>query len=181
MIIDEAHHAAAAGYQRVIDHVDADLVLGVTATPERHDGKSLEKTFEELVFARSIEEMIADGYLVAPIGKRISVDVDLSEVKVTAGDFQGERPWPRPSRKPERRRKCSRPTSSTARIASHSSSRRPSRWPITWQRCFGEQVSRPRPWHGPPRNRNATESFVGSTWGRLEIVCKSAWSDRRVR
>lgn len=90
VIIDEAHHAAAASYQRVIDHVDADLVLGVTATPERHDGKSLEKTFEELVFARSIEEMIADGYLVAPIGKRISVDVDLSEVKVTAGDFQGE-------------------------------------------------------------------------------------------
>lgn len=91
VIIDEAHHAAADSYQRVIDHVaDADLVLGVTATPERHDGKPLEDTFDELVFAKSIEEMIREGYLVPPVGKRISVDVDLSQVKVTAGDFQGE-------------------------------------------------------------------------------------------
>lgn len=91
VIIDEAHHAAADSYQRVIDHVtDADLILGVTATPERHDGKSLESIFDELVFAKSIEEMIREGYLVPPVGKRISVDVDLSQVKVTAGDFQGE-------------------------------------------------------------------------------------------
>lgn len=91
VIIDEAHHAAAASYQRVIDHVtDADLILGVTATPERHDGKSLEKVFDEIVFARSIEQMIREGYLVPPVGKRISVDVDLSAVKVTAGDFQSE-------------------------------------------------------------------------------------------
>lgn len=90
VIIDEAHHAAAASYQRILDHVDADLVLGVTATPERHDGKPLEKHFDEIVFARSIEQMIEEGYLCAPKGKRITVDVDLSEVKVTAGDFQGE-------------------------------------------------------------------------------------------
>lgn len=90
VIIDEAHHAASPTYQRIIDHIDAALVLGVTATPERHDGKSLETVFDEIVYARSIEDMIRDGYLVPPVGKRITVDADLSEVKVTAGDFQGE-------------------------------------------------------------------------------------------
>lgn len=58
VIIDEAHHSAADSYQRVLEWVDAELVLGVTATPERHDGKSLESHFDELIFARSIEWMV---------------------------------------------------------------------------------------------------------------------------
>lgn len=90
IIIDEAHHAAADSYQRVLEWVDAELVLGVTATPKRADGRSLESSFDELVFARSIEEMIDEGYLCAPRGKRVTVDVDLAKVKKSRGDFQAD-------------------------------------------------------------------------------------------
>ena len=90
VICDEAHHAAADSYQRVFDWLDAELLLGVTATPERHDGRSLEGLFDELVFARSIEQMIDEGYLCPPRGKRITVDVDLDAVKKSHGDFQAD-------------------------------------------------------------------------------------------
>lgn len=88
VIVDECHHAAADSYKRIIEYLDAELTLGVTATPERHDGRRLDKVFPEIVFARSIEQMIREGYLVAPRGTKITVDVDLSEIKQTAGDFQ---------------------------------------------------------------------------------------------
>jgi superfamily II DNA/RNA helicase len=83
-------NSTADSYQAVLDHVDAELTLLVTATPERADGKSLESIVEEMVFARSIEWMVDEGYLVPPRGKRISVDVDLSKVKKSHGDFQAE-------------------------------------------------------------------------------------------
>jgi superfamily II DNA or RNA helicase/HKD family nuclease len=37
VVIDEFHHAAAPSYQRLIDHVQPDILLGLTATPERSD------------------------------------------------------------------------------------------------------------------------------------------------
>jgi ATP-dependent helicase IRC3 len=90
VIVDEGHHAVADSYQRVLDWVDAELTLFATATPERADGKSLEDVAEEMVFARSIEWMVEEGYLCAPRGKRITVDVDLASVKKSHGDFQSE-------------------------------------------------------------------------------------------
>jgi superfamily II DNA or RNA helicase/HKD family nuclease len=41
VVLDEAHHAAADSYQKLIDHVDPKVLLGLTATPERADGKSI--------------------------------------------------------------------------------------------------------------------------------------------
>ena len=37
IVIDEFHHAAAPSYRRLIDHVQPDALLGLTATPERTD------------------------------------------------------------------------------------------------------------------------------------------------
>lgn len=90
VIVDEAHHAVADSYQQVLDWVDAELVLYVTATPKRPDGKGLGEIADEQVFARSIEWMVEQGYLCPPRGKRITVDVDLDAVKKTRGDFQAD-------------------------------------------------------------------------------------------
>lgn len=90
VIVDEGHHAVADSYQRVLDYLEAELVLFVTATPKRADGKSLEHIADEVVFARSLPWMIEQGYLCPPRGKRISVDVDLSQVKKSRGDFQAD-------------------------------------------------------------------------------------------
>jgi superfamily II DNA or RNA helicase len=90
VIVDEAHHIVAPSYQEAIEWLNPDLLLGVTATAERADGKDLEEHFDEIVFARSIEWMVRHGYLCEPRGKRISVDVDLGAVKKSHGDFQAD-------------------------------------------------------------------------------------------
>lgn len=89
VIVDEAHHATAASYQRILDHLNAKLVVGVTATPERHDKTRLADVFQEIVYARSLLQMIEDGYLCNIQGLRVELeDLDLSEVKVSRGDYQ---------------------------------------------------------------------------------------------
>ncbi|MFQ5915891.1 MAG: DEAD/DEAH box helicase family protein, partial [Nitrospinota bacterium] len=77
LICDEAHHAVAPTYRNVFDHFglsngrerprNQDLLLvGFTATPRRGDHVGLEEVFDEIVYHRSIKEMIRQGYL-API------------------------------------------------------------------------------------------------------------------
>jgi superfamily II DNA or RNA helicase len=92
LIIDEAHHAASVTYKRVINHYRQNpnlRVLGVTATPKRADNKGLISVFDKVSFGYSIMDAIADGWL-APL-EQVVVPVkslDLSGVKVNAGDFQ---------------------------------------------------------------------------------------------
>ena len=91
VIVDEAHHGTAASYRRILDHVDAPLVVGFTATPERHDKSRLADVFEEIVYARGLLEMIEQGYLANLTGLRVELaDLDLGSVKVSRGDYQAE-------------------------------------------------------------------------------------------
>ncbi|CEG27131.1 DEAD/DEAH box helicase family protein [Bacillus sp. B-jedd] len=41
IIVDEFHHAAAESYKRVLDYFDPKFLLGITATPDRHDNKDV--------------------------------------------------------------------------------------------------------------------------------------------
>ncbi|MFA9556731.1 DEAD/DEAH box helicase family protein [Evansella sp. AB-rgal1] len=41
VVIDEFHHAAATTYRRVLDYFEAEFLLGITATPDRMDGKDV--------------------------------------------------------------------------------------------------------------------------------------------
>jgi superfamily II DNA or RNA helicase len=41
IVVDEFHHAAAQSYQRVIDYFKPKFLLGITATPDRMDGKDI--------------------------------------------------------------------------------------------------------------------------------------------
>ncbi|MER7836813.1 DUF3427 domain-containing protein [Streptomyces sp. NPDC096040] len=45
IVIDEFHHATAATYRRVIDHFRPKELLGLTATPERMDGRNVQDEF----------------------------------------------------------------------------------------------------------------------------------------
>jgi ATP-dependent helicase IRC3 len=68
VVVDEAHHAVADTYQRVLEHLGATanagpLLLGATATAERGDGVGLWDVFQEVVYERSMLEMIQRGYL----------------------------------------------------------------------------------------------------------------------
>ena len=46
VLIDEVHRAAAPSYQKLIDHLKPDFLLGLSATPERTDGKSIFELFD---------------------------------------------------------------------------------------------------------------------------------------
>jgi superfamily II DNA or RNA helicase len=89
IIIDEAHHATAPSYQRILDFFHGARVLGVTATPDRSDEKALGKVFDEVAYVFDISEGIEAGYLV-PFGICRTIDVkgwNLDTIKKTAGDL----------------------------------------------------------------------------------------------
>lgn len=87
IVIDEAHHAAAQTYRRIIDYFDSPFLLGVTATPQRSDNTRLIDVFEEIVYYKSIQDLISDGYLCHLIGYRIQTGTDISKVEIQNGDY----------------------------------------------------------------------------------------------
>ncbi len=93
VVVDEAHHAIAPTYRRVLGWLGVmepgtrKLLVGFTATPKRGDGQGLDRVFEEIVFSRTLPEMIASGYLVPASGYRVETSVDLSQVRIRMGDF----------------------------------------------------------------------------------------------
>ena len=93
LVIDEAHHAVAASYRRIIDHVrkanpDA-WIFGVTATPNRGDRKGLREVFDNVADQVRLGELIASGHLVPPRTFVIDVGVQdkLRTVRKTLADF----------------------------------------------------------------------------------------------
>lgn len=63
LVIDEAHHWAADEFKAAADALGAQRVLGLTATPERGDGRPLGDVFEELVVACHYSELVGSGVL----------------------------------------------------------------------------------------------------------------------
>ena len=93
LIIDEAHHATADSYRRVIAHYRKNRelkVLGVTATPDRADEAALGNIFESVAYDYEIVDAIQDGWIV-PIRQTCIrvVGLDYSQCRTTAGDLNG--------------------------------------------------------------------------------------------
>ena len=87
IVIDEAHHAAAPSYRRVIDYFNPPFLLGVTATPQRSDSVRLVDVFDEIVYYKSIQDLIEDGWLSPLVGYRVKTNVDISDVEIQNGDY----------------------------------------------------------------------------------------------
>ncbi|SNR45500.1 DEAD/DEAH box helicase [Puniceibacterium sediminis] len=93
LVIDEAHHAVAASYRRIIDRVrDANpdaRIFGVTATPNRGDKKGLREVFDNVADQVRLGELIASGHLVPPRTFVIDVGVqeELKSVRKSLADF----------------------------------------------------------------------------------------------
>ncbi|MCH9839402.1 DEAD/DEAH box helicase [bacterium] len=92
LIVDEAHHATAAGYRKIIDHFSDAKVLGLTATPVRGDQVGLSAVFESVAYRYEIRDAIRDGYLCKIDQITINCSkIDLRDVKTLAGDLnQGQ-------------------------------------------------------------------------------------------
>ena len=92
VIVDEAHHAIAKTYRRVIDWFlkgnPACKLLGVTATPDRKDEAALGSVFERVACDYGIADAISDGWLVPIRQQLVSVEsLDYSGIRTCGGDL----------------------------------------------------------------------------------------------
>src|ERR1035437_3844822 len=93
IIVDEAHHTPANSYMNVLNYFEVlqdgtpNLLLGVTATPTRSDGKALGEIYKKLVYTYSLRQAIEEGFLVKVRGYRVTTNTDISKVSITAGDL----------------------------------------------------------------------------------------------
>lgn len=92
IIVDEAHHAPAPSWTKMLTGLGAfnpygPLAVGFTATPERDNGKTL-GVWEKVVDYMSIREAIFEGHLV-PILPAVVVEteMDMTHVRKTGGDY----------------------------------------------------------------------------------------------
>lgn len=90
VIIDEAHHAAAGSWRRILDHWPDAYRLGVTATPCRLDGRGLSEAFDQLVLGPSVADLVSWGFLSAARIYAPPVVADLSGVRRRAGDYAND-------------------------------------------------------------------------------------------
>src|SRR5438067_4942374 len=91
-VIDEAHHAPAPTYRRILEYChawrpDGPLVVGVTATPERGDRQSLRQVFDCIVYQKTLVEMMQAGYLVDLRATQVLLQADSAALRTQHGDF----------------------------------------------------------------------------------------------
>ncbi|HEY0255757.1 MAG TPA: DEAD/DEAH box helicase, partial [Kofleriaceae bacterium] len=86
VIYDECHHAAADDNLRILRQLGSfekawdGTLLGFTATTARGDGKGLDQIFEEIVYSKTLPDLIDAGYLARLKGFRINTAADLSRL-----------------------------------------------------------------------------------------------------
>jgi superfamily II DNA or RNA helicase len=96
VVYDECHHAAAEDNLRVLRQLGifepgfTGTLLGFTATTARGDGQGLDSVFEQIVYSRTLPELIEDGYLSTLRGFRISTSADLRSLAGSGLDFDEE-------------------------------------------------------------------------------------------
>lgn len=89
VVIDECHHAPADSYQRVIRGITPETLVGLTATPERTDGKSLLPDFGGRVAAELRLWHALEKQLLVPFEYYgISDNTDLRNIRWNRGSYQ---------------------------------------------------------------------------------------------
>ncbi|MCK5641208.1 MAG: DEAD/DEAH box helicase family protein, partial [Gammaproteobacteria bacterium] len=86
VIWDEAHHLAAAGWARVHQEWSESHHIGLTATPQRLDGKGLGTWFSALVQGPSTAWLIDNGWL-SPYEMYAPYTPDMGGVDTKRGDW----------------------------------------------------------------------------------------------
>jgi superfamily II DNA or RNA helicase len=87
VVVDEAHHAISPQFRSVLTQFDTHAhVLGVTATPDRGDKRNLGEYFENIAFEVGLFDLIPE-YLSPITIKSVPLEIDLSKVNQTAGDY----------------------------------------------------------------------------------------------
>ena len=86
MVVDEAHHVGSKTYAKIFDKYSDKLIVGVTATPCRSDGKGLGRFFDHLIIGATMRELMDSGFL-AEATYMVPNVPDMQGVKIRKGDF----------------------------------------------------------------------------------------------
>ena len=88
IVVDEFHHAAAPSYQRLLGYYKPVILLGLTATPERMDGKNILEYFDNRIAAEIRLPEAIDRKLLCPFQYfGVTDTVDLNTLKWTRGGY----------------------------------------------------------------------------------------------
>ena len=88
IVVDEFHHAAAPTYQKLLNHFRPKILLGLTATPERMDGKSILDYFGGRVAAEIRLPEAIDRKLLCPFQYfGVADTVDLTDLRWVRGGY----------------------------------------------------------------------------------------------
>jgi superfamily II DNA or RNA helicase len=88
LVIDEVHHIAANSYRAVLDYFQPKILLGLTATPERHDGANILEDFCGVIAAEMrLPEAINRRHLCPFQYFGIDDDTDLRSISWNRGRY----------------------------------------------------------------------------------------------
>jgi DNA repair protein RadD len=86
VVFDECHHVVAKTWARIADTYAASHLLGMTATPQRGDGKSLGDIFDDLVVGSTVKELTALGHLVPCRVWSPTITLDTAQLALSASE-----------------------------------------------------------------------------------------------
>lgn len=91
LVVDEVHHVASDTWKAVVNYMklNPDLkVLGLSASPKRHDGKALSEIIDSVAYDLELIEAIELGWICDIDQKVVTIqDLDFSHIKTVAGDL----------------------------------------------------------------------------------------------
>jgi len=87
LIIDEAHHASAETYQKVLAYFKPKFTLGLTATPERADDINILEVFKNTAHKLDIQTAVEIGALVPVRCIRIRTNIDMTKVRFNSVQY----------------------------------------------------------------------------------------------
>lgn len=91
VVVDECHLSATGKWLEMLTYFRAQgaCVLGVTATPKRHDQQALGQIYDECVYQMGIADAVKDGWLVPAVADCVQLQtLDLTGVGTSGDDFK---------------------------------------------------------------------------------------------
>ena len=85
--VDECHHSVSASYLKILSAFPNAHILGLTATPQRLDGRGLGEVFQAMVRGPSMSDLIAGGSLSPYRVFCPAAPISVSGIKTRAGDY----------------------------------------------------------------------------------------------
>lgn len=80
VIVDEAHHAPSDSFSNLIDHLDPNFLVGLTATPWRGDDRDVTDLFGEPAYTMDIVDGMQQGYLAEVDYRMLTDGIDWDEI-----------------------------------------------------------------------------------------------------